>query len=192
MRALSKLTFLWPGLPALWGQGRWEGLIAAVAFGVVLNFALIAAHAPELLPKALAGSATQVAAWLLVLGFWMVGWWQAHPRPVVPAATADPQQNEWFTEAQTEYLKGHYVEAEMLLANVLSRDPADAEARLLLASIQRRTRRLSDASQSLRELAEVPAAGRWVWEIERELQRIEAMKQEETQRDEESGLARAA
>lgn len=192
MRALSKLTFLWPGLPALWVRGRWEGLIVAVAFGVMLNLALIAALAPELLPARLTSSATQVAAWLLVLGFWMVSWWIERPRAVVPATTADPEQNEWFIAAQTEYLKGHYVEAEMLLAKVLSREAADVEARLLLASLQRRTHRLEEANQSLRELTEVPAAGLWVWEIERESQRIEAMKQEESQRDEESGLARAA
>jgi hypothetical protein len=122
----------------------------------------------------------------------MVGLWIERPRAVVTAVAADPQQNEWFIAAQTEYLKGHYVEAEMLLAKVISRNPADAEVRLLLATIQRRTKRLSDASQSLRELAEIPAAGRWVCEIERELQRIEEAKHEEAERDEESGLARAA
>jgi uncharacterized membrane protein (DUF485 family) len=186
------MILLWPGLPALWVRGRWEGLLAAVAFGVVLNFALVVALAPELLPAPLAGSATQAAAWLLVVGFWMVGWWIERPRAVVSAATADPQDNEWFIAAQTEYLKGHYVEAEMLLDKVLSRDPADAEARLLLASIQRRTRRLDESSQSLRALAEAPTAGRWVWEIERELLTIAEIKKQKESGAEENGLARAA
>ena len=47
------------------------------------------------------------------------------------ASTSDPQLDEWFCEAQTEYLKGHWFEAETLLARLLSQRPDDVEGRLL-------------------------------------------------------------
>ena len=52
---------------------------------------------------------------------------------------ADPQLDDWFREAQHEYLKGHWIAAETQLTRLLARQPADAEARLLLASLQRRS-----------------------------------------------------
>jgi hypothetical protein len=192
MRALPSLTTLWPGLAALWVRGRWEGLIAAMAFGLVLNLALLGTLVPEMLPSPLSGTTSRAAVWLLVLGFWMVGWWVGRSGPNTRTMAVDPQQNEWFCQAQTEYLKGHWVEAEMLLAKSIARDPADAEARLLLASVQRRTRRLAEARATLGELAEVTTASRWAWEIQSEIRKIEDTQQGESEGDEERGLARAA
>jgi hypothetical protein len=194
MRALPSLTSLWPGLAALWVHGRWEGLIAAVAFGLVLNLALLGTFVPEILPTPLSGTASRAAAWLLVLGFWMAGWWVSRSSPNATTATVDARQNEWFCQAQTEYLKGHWVEAEMLLAKSIARDPADAEARLLLASVQRRTRRLAEARATLGELAEISTASRWVWEIHTEQEAIGAIEKQQDKSEGSEGepLARAA
>lgn len=194
MRALPSLTNLWPGLAALWVRGRWEGLIVAVTFGLVLNLALLGTFVPEMLPTALSGATSRAAVWLLVLGFWMVGWWASRSGPNTRTATVDPQQNEWFYQAQTEYLKGHWVEAEMLLAKLIARDPADAEARLLLASVQRRTRRMAEANKSLRDLADLPAASRWAWEIHTEQEAIGAIEKQQNDSEESDAepLARAA
>jgi hypothetical protein len=192
MRALTWTTCLWPGLPALWVRGQFGGLVAAVAFGSLLNGALLATLAPAVLPDAFTGTASRVVAWLLVLGFWMVGVWRARTQSSAGPTKVDPTCDRWFGEAQTEYLKGHWVEAEMLLTNLLARHPADVEARLLLASVQRRTKRMDEANQTLRELAALPAAGRWAREIQSELQKIADMKPGESERDDERGLARAA
>jgi hypothetical protein len=72
MRALSCVTSLWPGLAALWLRGRWTGLATAAGFAVVLNSALVATFADLPAPAGLPW-AIPAAAWLLVLGFWVLG-----------------------------------------------------------------------------------------------------------------------
>ena len=74
MRALSWMTSLWPGLAPLWLYGRWHGLAAAAAFAGLVNFALITTFVwPQWLSRELPPAATPVLAWVLVLGFWIVG-----------------------------------------------------------------------------------------------------------------------
>jgi hypothetical protein len=91
----------------------------------------------------------------------------------------DPQIDDWFREAQHEYLKGHWIAAETMLTRLLSQQPADTEARLLLASVQRRSGARSQARQTLIELQ--PVAARWQWEIDAELSQLadlEALREE--------------
>jgi len=71
-------------------------------------------------------------------------------------------------------LKGHWIEAEARLVKILEAAPADVEARLLLASVYRRSQRKDEAWHQLRELALCPAAERWRREREREAERLKA------------------
>jgi predicted Zn-dependent protease len=116
------------------------------------------------------------AAWLLVLGLWGAGLaWLRHDWPRLAAnrhAKPDAEVEAWFSEAQTEYLRGHWLEAETLISRVLARQPADVEARLLRASIQRRTNRTAAARTTLDELKESGRATEWLLEIESELERL--------------------
>jgi DNA-binding SARP family transcriptional activator len=114
-----------------------------------------------------------------VLGLWTLGlrwtvqsWSQLCP----PKPKTDPQQGEWFREAQHEYLKGHCIAAETLLTRLLARHPADDEARLLLASVQRRTGARNQARQTLTELQ--PVAAKWQWEIDAELRQLTELEAE--------------
>jgi len=174
MRALSWTTCLWPGLTGLWLRGRWGSLLVAIGFGLVLNFALLRTFAPGEMPVVLTGAASPVAVWVLVLGFWIAGVWLGR-RELVPAKAPVPSQiDDWFHDAQNEYLKGHWIEAETLLAKLLTERPDDAEARLLLASVQRRTRRLAEAKETLSDLSQSEIAARWALEIHTEQRRIAA------------------
>lgn len=176
MPALSWMTSLWPGLAPLWLRGRWSGLVAAAAFAGLVQIALVSTFVwPHILSRELPSWATPAIAWILVLGFWVAGFragLRELSRSPVPAPAADPQIDTWFREAQSEYLKGHWFEAESLLAKLLARQANDAEARLLLASIERRTKRLSESRQTLQDLKQSPTAAKWWLEIETELTQL--------------------
>jgi predicted Zn-dependent protease len=134
------------------------------------------------------------AAWVLVLGFWVLGIRRGLgelSRPRRAAAPVQPQLDEWFQQAQTEYLRGHWIEAETLLSKLLVQQPHDAEARLLLASILRRTQRLSASRKALTDLSSDETAARWTWEIQAELARISASEEEQPELRGDS-LSRAA
>jgi hypothetical protein len=195
MCALSWTTCLWPGLAALWLRGRWGGLVTAIAFGLLLNFALLTTFAPREMPVVPTGTATPAAAWVVVLGFWIVGLWLGR-RELTPAKVSiDPQIDAWFREAQTEYLKGHWIEAETLLAKLLAKQPEDVEGQLLLATVQRRTGRLAAAHSTLSQLSQVESAARWALEIHTEQRRIAATKDvpaESITEEDNPPLARAA
>jgi hypothetical protein len=164
-----------------------------MAFGLALQFALLRTFAPAALPDLLSGANLGVV-WTGVLGLWIAGAWLGYrelsPRPVA----ADPKLDQYFREAQTEFLKGHWIEAEALLVRLLSQEPGDVEGRLLLASVLRRTRRLGEAQRTLAELGRCERAGRWAWEIENERKAIAACENDEASEPEEgeSGMSRAA
>lgn len=171
MRAANWTTCWWPGLTALWLRGRWVGLAVAVAFGCMVQFALLQTFAPALMPTYLAATVSPAVAWVCVLSLWVMGVWFSS-RTAMPQSLQDPQFDQWLHEAQVEYLKGHWIEAESVLARLLARKPDDAEALLLKATIQRRTRRPAAAQRTLEELADRPPAAPWAWEIRSEVQRI--------------------
>jgi hypothetical protein len=84
----------------------------------------------------------------------------------------EPAQDEagqdLFRSAQSEYLRGNWFQAEAILLRLLERDPRDAEARLLLATLLRHTKRFKEAREQLACLARFESAERWTEEIERE------------------------
>ncbi len=170
------IASLWPGFTRAWVFGKWEGVLLAALFAGALNTALLSTFIPsetittsERRPNtALVGS-----AWVLVLGFWTVGmWWRAHdlPRLRVTNQNTANRDDSQLVEAQTNYLKGHWIEAESIVVQMLAKDSADIEARLLLASVQRRTLRTAAAQRTLMELQSHPAATKWQLEIECELE----------------------
>jgi hypothetical protein len=120
---------------------------------------------------------------------WAAGTWR---QLCPPKPAADPQIDDWFREAQHAYLKGHWIEAEGLLAKLLARQPADAEARLLLAAVQRRTKAWEQSRRTLNELRALPAAARWGLEIESELEQLSELEAERATEPTETKLRQAA
>ncbi len=185
------LWLLWPGLAPLWLRGSGRGLAAAAAFGGLLNIALISTFVwPQVLSRGLAPWVVPVAAWVLVLWFWIVAARSAARFLAQEAARQTPPDedaNRLLVQAQTEYLKGHLSQAESLLQELLTRFPGDCEARLLLATLCRRNGRLSDARKHLANLFDLPQAHTWRMEIETEHRELTRSTSED-----ESPLARAA
>lgn len=119
-------------------------------------------------------TAAAALSWVSVLSLWGVGicWWRTEVRHATAheqRASRDAECDDWLRQAQREYLREHWLEAELLARQILARQPCDVEARLLVASILRRTGRESEARQQLTRLAGDPRASPWVWEIETEL-----------------------
>jgi hypothetical protein len=180
MRPLVSIACLWPGLIQAWRLGSLRGLGLAAAFAAALNLALVSSFVWTRWPiTGLPTGTTSGIAWVSVLGLWILGlrwtaqsWSQLCP----PKPKSDPQIDDWFREAQHEYLKGHWIASETMLTRLLARKPADAEARLLLASVQRRSGARSQARQTLTELQ--PVAARWQWEIDAELTQVAELEAE--------------
>jgi hypothetical protein len=150
-----------------------------VTFSVALNIALLATlGGGESLPVR-ASPPAAIVAWLLVLSLWAIGIWRERPGAAGLVAAENPaQQAELeaaFVEAQHEYLRGHWLEAELLVARLLNANPHDIEARLLLASIQRRTLRLDQATATLGRLEVDAGAAKWLTEIAAERSQIEQL-----------------
>jgi hypothetical protein len=160
-------------------------LVLAAGFAVLVNVLLLASFVwVELLqPRDLqlgwaATGLVWIGAAVMSIG---VGRLPAQP------ASAD----SLFRGALREYLQGSWFEAESMLGRLLKQDPRDVAARLLLATLLRRTRRLDDALEQLYRLERLRDAQRWTREIAAEREQIaEALAQQSHNEDEqpEAGL----
>lgn len=159
----------WPGLPQLWLAGAWSGLALAVGFACLLDLLLLT----TLLWTEWVEPAFRVAGWTAVAVLWSVsivtGWRWSQERATGRRAA---RQQDLFPRALGEYLKGNWYEAEAACKNMLRRVPGDVQARLLLASLLRRTRRWPEAHEQLTALKRLEAAATWQFEIADEEQRL--------------------
>jgi hypothetical protein len=163
MRARALLYF-WPGLPALWDYGACTGLVTAVLFSVLLNFALVVTF---IWFETITPVARSCLWWTLAIawaGFAVRGL-RTTPRN---SAAKMLGSLDLFCRAQGEYLRGNWVEAELQLVKLLDDNSADCDARLLLASLYRHTGRVDEALAQLRHLEQLDSAVKWRWEIEQE------------------------
>ncbi|MGA2258910.1 MAG: hypothetical protein ABSG53_29935 [Thermoguttaceae bacterium] len=157
-------AYLWPGLPQLAGDGNWAALAFAVAAAALLNAVLLGtwfwtdlfAPAPRIIVWVLLG-----VAWSISVSYWA---WADRRR----AAASEKTGGKSFEEALEDYLKGNWFEAERKLNLVLRRDEHDLEARLLMATLLRHTKRFDDATHQLNLLVRIDGAHRWALEIHRE------------------------
>lgn len=148
----------WPGLPKIWQSGDRTALVIAVAFAVALNVS-IASYGiwPHMLPEPVRWIWT-----LAVAAFWGLS---LASRNIDDAKRVAPAEKEWdrglFIEAQGEYLKGHWFEAEEMLLRLIRTDPTDDAARMMLASVYRRA---GQAEKGLQQLEAIQH--RQVWDLE--------------------------
>jgi len=157
-------AYLWPGLPQLARDGNWTALAVAIAAAVLLNALLLStcvwtelvAPAPRIICWAFLA-----AAWVGAIGYWT---WNDRKQSSARAITG----GKAFEEALKEYLKGNWFEAEQKLNLQLRCDEHDIEARLLMATLLRHTKRFGEATYQLNILAGLDGAQRWALEIHRE------------------------
>ncbi len=176
MRAVSLLTCGWPGLPKLWLRGHWSGLLPAVAFAVLLNTTIVGSFIwPELLARRLV-----VLCWTLVGASWCLSVVLGYRQWLALQNNAAPSHEDLFLQAQAEYLRGHWFEAEARLRQLLLGDPRDADAHLMLATLFRHTRRYEQAERQLLLLERLDGAEKWSLEIDQERQQLKRLEEEPT------------
>jgi hypothetical protein len=169
MQRLRWLTLVWPGLPQLWFAGSGAGLALAAGFAALLNLGLICTR----LWTELFSPEIQSLIWLAAGGIWIASAgisarWVAGLRMSGPSAGDE----DLFNAAQSEYLKGNWYEAEVALGRLLNRNVVDVEARLMLASLLRRTGRMPESGEQLTRLSRTEGAERWHPEIGRLRKRL--------------------
>ena len=172
MRTIPWPTYLWPGLPQLWLSGLWWGLALAVAAAGLLDVLVLSTLVwVEWFP-----AWAVKLGWLAAGGLWIcsaigTARWQ-RKLPLDAHRTAE----DLFRRAQAEYLQGDYFQAEATLVELLSLNERDAEARLLLATLLRHTRRFEEAEAQLRQLSRFETAGRWQIEVTSERARLKRLR----------------
>ncbi len=135
MRAFRWCSLLWPGLPQLWFAGAWSGLGMALGFALLVDLGLLTSRVwTEVLSPEARGM-----LWLVVAGIWLTAAivscrWVARLRPNSQPASGSA---DLFETARSEYLRGHWFEAETALQRLLDINPLDREARLMLATLLR-------------------------------------------------------
>jgi hypothetical protein len=166
------MTCCWPGLPRLWWRGQWSGFLVAAVFSLWLNAAL----AVTFLTPDFIGAQTRVANWTVLAVVWVFCVLRGARRVSLIYCGDGRHNDELFSRAQVEYLRGQWFEAESLLLRLLRDDPADLEGRLLLATLYRHTRRPDLAGTQLEQIERYPHGARWRWEILQERNRLEAVE----------------
>ena len=170
-----RLLCLWPGLARLWLRGDFQALGFAVCFSVLLNLALVS----SLIWPAYLGPRFLLLAWpilaLVWLGNawfswrWLPSWLQVGHKFAAPP---ELRVDTLFNQAQREYLRCHWAEAQGLLERRLRLRPRDVESRLLLVSVLRRVGRFQLATKELELLEGMDEARPWSLELSRERERL--------------------
>jgi hypothetical protein len=165
MRRTTWPVYLWPGLPQILHQGGWAALAVAIGAALLLNTTLLATF----VWTELVASDLRIIFWAVLTVVWsgsagISAWWD-HRQGSQPAT--DPNANP-FSKALDDYLKGDWFEAERGLNGLLRRDRRDVEARLMLATLLRHTKRFDEATRQLNILVRLEGAQKWELEIRRE------------------------
>ncbi len=167
------ITCFWPGLAQLWLRGQWRGLLIAASFAGLVNLGLAATLVwPQWWPAPWCQ-----AMWLglgvswLVMGIRSYGLVASfrdlltiNEQQVSPAS----QKNDYYVEAQAQYLKQNWFEAEQCLTKAISVNAYDVDALLMLIALYRHTGRTNEARQVLQHVATLERTDKWNWELARE------------------------
>ncbi len=162
MRVVFSSLSLWPGFVGVVRRGLWDQLAFALLFGVLAQATLFVnffwSDCPSGYLRASSGVVFLIA-WIF-LGAVASGRLKRYEKSLLFDA-----DGALFLEAQTRYLRGEWFEAECALKSVLKKNPSDAEALLLLATLYRHIKRFSEARQTLAALEKLEAAEYWAYEI---------------------------
>jgi hypothetical protein len=165
MRRMPWTVYLWPGLPQSWFFGDWRGLALALGTAAALNVLLLVSFGwTELI-----GPSLRNTIWVAFAAAWIVGlvWSKRQCRRQAAVYSLSAEQDS-FGQAVDHYLKGDAYQAEQILTSLLRRNVRDVDARLMLATLLRRGKRLDEATQQLDTLAKFEAAAKWGVEIQEE------------------------
>lgn len=170
MRVVFSSLSLWPGFAGVVRRGLWDQLALALLFGVLAQATLFVNFFWSDCPSGYLRASTVVVfliAWIF-LGAIASGRLKRYEKSLLFDA-----DGELFLEAQTRYLRGEWFEAECALKSVLKKNPSDAEALLLLATLYRHIKRFSEARQTLAALEKLESGDYWRYEIGLEKEAIQ-------------------
>ena len=138
-------------------------LAAAIVASVALNSLLVATFVgSDLITPWL-----RIILWGLLAAAWTAGVGYSFWFDRCDQARRKSPVGNLFECALDEYLKGNWFEAERGLYRLLRDNDHDLEARLLLATLFRHTKRFDEATRQLNLLARLAGAYRWSLEIPR-------------------------
>lgn len=170
MRGTQLAMWIWPGLLRLWYRGEVAAMALALSFAVLLNLSMVSSF---IWPGVL-GESTSGLLWLTTLTLWGVSLWRSYRfLPELCLAQTGPVVEDLFLQAQAEYLRGNWFEAQGILEKLMRAEPRDVDARLMLCTIFRRMKRWERAREQLAQLATVPGSEKWLEEIYRERELID-------------------
>ncbi len=176
MNLTDSFLCVWPGLPKLWLRGALGSLVLAVLFAIALNLALINTFLwPHWMVIASPGLVWPIL--FVVWGYCAFTGFRNLPDLLLIPDDIQPSAGkpDFLSDAQMEYLRGHYEEAELLLRRQLNRYPDDIPAGLMLGTLYRHQGRLVLAKRQLSQLSKWDLSIRWRFEIDKELDTIEEL-----------------
>jgi len=171
--------WIWPGLPWLWKQGSWAGLVLAVAFAVLVNILFVASVVwTEWMDRGI-----RRAGWFAVAAIWCgaaIAGRQGRsagdendpsfngPKSGAAGAPEGEAGEDLFRDVITQYLQGNWYETQRGLEELIRQDPRDVSVQLLHATMCRHLGRTEEAARRLARLTSLDEARAWEHEIERE------------------------
>ena len=162
-------TCLWPGLADLWWRGRLSGLSAAIPFAIAINLFLVTRF---IYPGWISPGLVSMAFWVGIVAWLFYVSRSIRELPALLAPRQISEEPDLFPEARQAYLRGNWTRAEELLNRVLSIEPRDPPALLLLCGVLRHTDRLESAEILLEQVARLEVSDSWFLEIEAEANRM--------------------
>ncbi len=175
MNQKAWLLLLWPGMAALWVRPTLTAWLGSAAMAVVFHLAL----ATTILWPEWLSPGERAFLWIALGVAWLSGVaWSYQFIRRENARQHRPPAEDPFPAATAAYLRGDLAGAESLVREILRECPRDMEAALLLATIWRRRKQFDAAEKLLRNLARLELAAPWLWDIERELLRIQKCREE--------------
>lgn len=167
---MGRLLSFWPGFTELCAFGRWRFFFIAVLFAVLLDVLLVTNFFwTEYLSRN--GKITLLVA--AVISWVLLKMTASHFSRQIESIRHCDAKPKRFKDAVCHYLSGNWFEAECLLDGLLLNNPRDVEAKLLLATLYRRTERFHDAERELAILCKYEECNPWTLEIELEKQYVQ-------------------
>ena len=170
-----RILCLWPGVTGLFRHGQWSFLIIALTFAFCLDSLLIAGY----FWKEYITGAQRYFAPAIVFVIWIaLGVFENYFEKRIELTKNSDGKRNFYSEAIVQYLRGNWFETECFLNEVLKRNPRDADALLMLATMYRHTSRIDESRQVLAKLQKLDDAAKWFSEIENELKALVEAAQE--------------
>jgi len=188
MQRATWMTCCWPGLPQLWLRGQWRGLVAALAFAVLVNLGFAATFIwPQWWPagwcQVLWGGLGLTWCITAIHSCRFVAGWKNSMTISTDHDWTRQNEDDYFSRAQAHYLKQNWFEAEQCLSSAVSVNAYDVDAFLMLISLFRHTGRHQEAKKVLQHVNTLETNGKWNWELKREqelLDSFESLVEEES------------